>query len=210
MSTKNKARSDEFAKKNNKQEYSHVLHPRTTGFVHLAKGMIEREMLDAVYDVTMAYPDTKPETEMSLLQGFMPSQINIHLVRHPVQRLPNTYIGLEKWLEETWGHKETALDQFYQNPTSFNFPCLTPQQLLPRPMTLLQPLCLCSCSLLFLYLLTLVLTSIYAITWVMLVSACTWCLENKLGGVQECEMRWRKKSETDVNDQDEFEHLKDD
>ena len=32
-------------------------------------------------------------------------QVNIHLVRHPVSRLPSTYVGLEKWLEERWRDK---------------------------------------------------------------------------------------------------------
>ena len=210
MNSKTKARSDEFAKKNNRQVYSHVLHPRTTGFVHIAKGMMERDMLDAVYDITIAYPDTKPETEKALLQGDLPGQVNIHLVRHPVQRLPSTYIGLEKWLEETWRNKEAALEQFYDNPTQFNFPSLSPQQLLPRQMTLLQPLCLLFCTLFFLYLLITVFTNIFAILWVIIVSVGIWCLENKLGGIQQLEMKWRKSTQkSTTNEQEEFEHLKD-
>ena len=37
-------------------------------------------------------------------------QVNIHLVRHPVSRLPSTYVGLEKWLEERWREKEARLE----------------------------------------------------------------------------------------------------
>ena len=75
LNSKTRARSDAFAKKNNRHVYHNVLHPRTTGFVHVTKGMAERGMLDAVYDVTLAYPDNKPETEMSLLKGQMPSKV---------------------------------------------------------------------------------------------------------------------------------------
>ena len=75
LNSKTRARSDAFAKKNNRHVYHNVLHPRTTGFVHVTKGMAERDMLDAVYDVTLAYPDNKPETEMSLLKGQMPSKV---------------------------------------------------------------------------------------------------------------------------------------
>ena len=32
-------------------------------------------------------------------------KVNIHMVRHPVSRLPSTYVGLEKWLEERWRDK---------------------------------------------------------------------------------------------------------
>ena len=87
--------------------------------------MMDSDLLDAVYDVTIAYPDTKPDTEMTLIQGDMPSQVNMHIVRHPLPSLPSTYVGLEKWLEETWKTKETALDQFYNNP-NFTFPSLLP------------------------------------------------------------------------------------
>ena len=36
---------------------------------------MERNLLDAVYDVTMAYPDTKPQAEKTLLEGNFPSQV---------------------------------------------------------------------------------------------------------------------------------------
>merc|ERR1711953_623411 len=84
LSESAKKRSDAFAAKNNRQVYKRVLHPRTTGFVHLTKGMMERNLLDAVYDVTMAYPDTQPQSEKTLLAGKFPSQVNIHFVRHPL------------------------------------------------------------------------------------------------------------------------------
>ena len=32
-------------------------------------------------------------------------QVNIHMVRHPVSRMPSTFVGLEKWLEERWRDK---------------------------------------------------------------------------------------------------------
>ena len=50
---------------------------RSTGFVHLSKGLMEREILDAIYDVTIAYPDAKPETEASILKGHLPNQVKL-------------------------------------------------------------------------------------------------------------------------------------
>ena len=66
-------------------------------------------MLEAVYDVTIAYPDTRPDTEADIIRGGLPRQVNIHMVRHPVSRLPSTYVGLEKWLEERWRDKVSHL-----------------------------------------------------------------------------------------------------
>ena len=94
-------------------------------------------------------------------------KVNIHMVRHPVSRLPSTYVGLEKWLEERWRDKvrhyivyyyilphlicqEAALDQFYCSPSEFSWPVLSPKHKLPRRLTQLQPLCLLFCSGLFL------------------------------------------------------------
>ena len=31
------------------------------------------------------------------------------MVRHPVSRIPSTYVGLEKWLEERWRDKVSHL-----------------------------------------------------------------------------------------------------
>jgi len=214
LNSKTRARSDAFAKKNNRHVYHNVLHPRTTGFVHVTKGMAERGMLDAVYDVTLAYPDNKPETEMSLLKGQMPSKVNIHMVRHPVHTLPSTYIGLEKWLEERWRDKENALDQFYTNPQQFVFPTVAASHQLPRKMTQLQPLCLVLCSLLMMFLLRLLLTNLLAIIWVVFITLVLFLMENKMGGIQELEVGLEKKQtnidteKDDNSDHTDFEHVK--
>ena len=34
------------------------------GFVHIVHGLLEREMLSAVYDCTIAYPDVTPHREV--------------------------------------------------------------------------------------------------------------------------------------------------
>ena len=210
LSESARKRSDAFAVRNNRQVYTRVLHPRTTGFVHLTKGMMERNLLDAVYDVTIAYPDTKPMSEQSILQGDFPSQVNLHFVRHPLSSLPNTYIGLEKWLEERWRDKETALNHFYSDP-AFIFPHLSPSQLSPRPLTLLQPLCLVFCLLLFTKFLYLSLTSWLALAWIVLTSGVVVLLEKRLGGLQEFEMWWDKGNTAAPSQaEEEFEHVKND
>jgi lysocardiolipin and lysophospholipid acyltransferase len=44
-------KSDEYAKKFGVEPYKYVLHPRTTGTVHLIEHT--RQQIDAIYDVTI-------------------------------------------------------------------------------------------------------------------------------------------------------------
>ena len=38
----------------------------------------------------------------------------LHFFRHPVQSLPTTFIGLEKWLQECWREKDQMLEHVYK------------------------------------------------------------------------------------------------
>ena len=76
-----KSKSDSYARKHGIQTYDYVLHPRTTGFVFLTQQMLSRQAVDAVYDVTLVYPDVVPQNEAILLKGDFPKQIKVHLVR---------------------------------------------------------------------------------------------------------------------------------
>ena len=44
--------------------------------------MTERGLLGAVYDCTIAYPDTKPSTEMAVLRGELPTQVGVYKHLH--------------------------------------------------------------------------------------------------------------------------------
>ena len=48
-----------------------------SNLTYLIAGMTERGLLGAVYDCTIAYPDTKPSTEMAVLRGELPSQVGV-------------------------------------------------------------------------------------------------------------------------------------
>lgn len=61
--------------------YKHVLHPRTTGFSFLANKLMEEKCLDAVYDMTIFYPDIIPQNENILLRGNFPKKIKVHIKR---------------------------------------------------------------------------------------------------------------------------------
>ncbi|CAG7834512.1 unnamed protein product, partial [Allacma fusca] len=79
FSAESKAKSDSFAHKNGLTPYDFVLHPRTTGFTYLAQKMRENNQLDAVYDMTIAYPKTLPECELDILQGKFPQEVHFNI-----------------------------------------------------------------------------------------------------------------------------------
>ncbi|CAH1118582.1 unnamed protein product [Phaedon cochleariae] len=107
-----KKRSDLFAENKNLQKYEHVLHPRTRGFVFLTQQLLSKNSLDAVYDVTIVYPDIVPQTEMILVNGRFPKQVNVHFVRYPKSILPTSEEGLREFLEKRWLDKEKTLKEF--------------------------------------------------------------------------------------------------
>ncbi|XP_042222835.1 lysocardiolipin acyltransferase 1-like [Homarus americanus] len=102
-------KSEEFARKAGLPSLSNLLHPRTTGFTYLVNKLRNSEQLDAVYDVTVAYPKTLPLTEIDLLKGRMPEEVHFHIKRHHASSLPQTDEGLKAWLGDVWVEKDELL-----------------------------------------------------------------------------------------------------
>lgn len=63
------------------QKYDYLLHPRTTGFAYLTSQLMKQSCLDAVYDLTIVYPDVVPQTEKHLVQGKFPKVVKLHVKR---------------------------------------------------------------------------------------------------------------------------------
>lgn len=109
-----------------------MLHPRTTGFAFLAQHLISQKSLDAIYDVTLVYPDAVPQNEKLLFfKGLFPKQVKIHLTRYvlvlqsfpsaifdfpryPLSALSKDQHSLEVFLRERWSEKEKVLKEFYE------------------------------------------------------------------------------------------------
>lgn len=102
-------KSEEFAQKAGLPSLTHLLHPRTTGFTYLVNKLRNSEQLDAVYDVTVAYPRTLPLTELDLLKGRMPEEVHFHIKRYHASSLPHTDEGLRVWLGGVWAEKDDLL-----------------------------------------------------------------------------------------------------
>lgn len=128
LTENSKARSNDFAEKNGLQKYEYVLHPRTTGFTFVVDRLREGKNLDAVHDITVAYPQNIPQTERHLLQGDFPREIHFHVHRYPVDTLPASKEDLQLWCHKRWEEKEERLRSFYRGEKNF---CFTGQPVIP-------------------------------------------------------------------------------
>ncbi|XP_023319759.1 lysocardiolipin acyltransferase 1 isoform X2 [Eurytemora carolleeae] len=213
LSQSSAKKSDEYAVKNNLNKYNHVLHPRTSGFVHIAHGLRERNLLSSIYSLTIAYPDTVPKTEVGLLKGNLPRQVHVHIVRYPLDQVPSTFVGLEKWIQEVWRDKEKLLERFQETK---EFIPLTQEQRLPCRTQTLQPMCLVAWFL-FLYWGLCSVFTVCGILWILLVSSILVYTEHYTPGIQNIELKLHyrgsdsriKTKNTEEESQDDFEHVKD-
>ncbi|XP_076665329.1 lysocardiolipin acyltransferase 1 [Andrena cerasifolii] len=114
LTKSSKEKSDRYASQHMLPQYSFVLHPKTTGFSYLVGHLQQASYLDAVYDLTIAYPDYIPQSELDLIKGKLPSEVHFHIKRIPSADMPMHDATLRRWLEERWCNKEEFLKQFYQ------------------------------------------------------------------------------------------------
>ncbi|XP_058801968.1 lysocardiolipin acyltransferase 1-like isoform X2 [Phymastichus coffea] len=115
LTPSSKQRSDRYANSHHLPEYLYTLHPKTTGFTYLVRHLQQVDYLDAVYDLTIGYPDLVPQSELDLLNGKMPDQVHFHIRRIVHTEVPKDEEGLRNWLEERWRQKEQVLEQFYKD-----------------------------------------------------------------------------------------------
>ncbi|XP_027706324.1 lysocardiolipin acyltransferase 1 [Vombatus ursinus] len=121
LTENSKAKSNEFAEKNGLEKYEYVLHPRTTGFTFVVECLKEGNNLDAIHDITVAYPHNIPQTEKHLLSGNFPKEIHFHISRYPLETLPDSKEELQVWCHKRWQEKEERLRAFYEGSKSFEF-----------------------------------------------------------------------------------------
>ena len=112
MTKKTKTRSDMYADENGLPRYQYCIHPRTTGFVYVMNAL-RSGGLDAVYDVTIGYPDVLPKTEVEIAKGIMPREVHFHIKSYDDRDLPRDDEQLGQWCKDRWAEKEERLKQFY-------------------------------------------------------------------------------------------------
>ena len=114
LTAKSKAKSDAFAESKNLPKYDYVLHPRTKGFIY-SVATLKKAGLDSIIDITIAYPDVLPKTEIEFLKGKIPREIHFYIERFPLKDIPESEEGLALWCQERWKIKEKRLKFFYEN-----------------------------------------------------------------------------------------------
>lgn len=117
LTKSSKEKSDRYALQHDLPKYSFTLHPKTTGFSYLVQHLQQADYLDAIYDLTIAYPDYIPQSELDLLRGKLPSEVHFNIKRIPSSDMPTQELTLRQWLEERWSNKEEVLKQFYEEKT---------------------------------------------------------------------------------------------
>ncbi|MCA9548494.1 MAG: acyltransferase [Myxococcales bacterium] len=112
------ADSQAYAKERGIEVPTHTLVPRTKGFVATMLGL--RSHLDAVYDVTLGYPDYTP----SLANCFAGEvkRVEIHVRRYPVAELPTDDEALSEWVFARFREKDRLMEAFeaaqaFEGPT---------------------------------------------------------------------------------------------
>eukprot|EP01102_Stenamoeba_stenopodia_P014778 TRINITY_DN4953_c0_g1_i1.p1 TRINITY_DN4953_c0_g1~~TRINITY_DN4953_c0_g1_i1.p1 ORF type:complete len:401 (-),score=103.45 TRINITY_DN4953_c0_g1_i1:64-1266(-) len=99
-----------------KLEYT--LYPRVKGLQHCVK--LLKGTSDALYDVTIGYPDLIPQSEKFIAYGRLPRELHYHVKKYSLSSLPTDDEGMEKWILERWREKEENLKRFYKEK-SFRF-----------------------------------------------------------------------------------------
>ena len=85
-----------------------TLIPRTKGFVATIAGL--RDHLDAVYDLTIAYPGRTPSL-VNCFEARVP-RIDVHVRRYPMASLPEDEAALTEWAIARFREKDELLAAF--------------------------------------------------------------------------------------------------
>ena len=99
-----------YAKEQNLHVPQHSLVPRTKGFVASMEGL--HEHLDAVYDVTLGYPQDTVPTLLTCITARL-SGYDIHVKRYPITELPKDADGLNAWVMDRFQEKDERMVNYH-------------------------------------------------------------------------------------------------
>ena len=116
-------RSKKYAKKQGHTPLSHLLLPRTKGFVATVQSLTGH--VDAVYDVTIGYVGGVP-TLWQWAKGYV-RHINLHVRRFPLSELPREIDEIGTWLIKRFEEKDRLLDHYYRHGSFQDFPRFCPR-----------------------------------------------------------------------------------
>jgi 1-acyl-sn-glycerol-3-phosphate acyltransferase len=117
LNAKGLAASDAFAEKAGLPKYRQILHPRTKGFTEMVTILrAQPAPLTVVYDFTLAYRGTIAQNEKMFAAGRVPHAMECHVDAYRSAELPGDRAGLDRWVQERFRLKETALERYYADP----------------------------------------------------------------------------------------------
>jgi len=105
-------KSRKYARQHNLPEYENLLLPRTTGFVHFTHNC--GDVIDAVYDMTIAYESADVPTFWSAATGVSPRIVHMHIRRYPRAVLPK-HDDHKRWAQvlfDMYAEKDKLLARF--------------------------------------------------------------------------------------------------
>jgi 1-acyl-sn-glycerol-3-phosphate acyltransferase len=103
------AESQAFAHERGLYVPQHTMVPRTKGFAATVQGL--RTHVDAVYDITIGYPDGDPPSPFSCYAARV-DRLEMRLQRHPIDTLPEGADALADWAQARFREKDEHLAQF--------------------------------------------------------------------------------------------------
>lgn len=112
LTLKTKTRSDQYADKKGLPHYNYILHPHLKGFLYVIN-ILRYHRLDSIVDITVAYPDALPKTELHFIKGRIPCEVCYYVKSYPLDSIPSDDEELCKWLQMVWLEKEERLKYFY-------------------------------------------------------------------------------------------------
>ncbi len=106
------AAAQEFARKQGWPVPKHVLIPRVKGFLASIEGL--EGYVDAVYDLTIAYPEGHPPTLWELLSA-QGNDVKVEIHRYPISELPTTTEGRSEWLMQLYREKDKDMERLIKS-----------------------------------------------------------------------------------------------
>lgn len=100
--------AQEFARDNNLPVPKRVLIPRVKGFLATIEGLDGH--VDAVYDLTIAYPNGQPPTLWELLSA-QGNLVKVEIKRYSISQIPKDQEGRSAWLLQLYRDKEIQIER---------------------------------------------------------------------------------------------------
>lgn len=114
LTLKSKTHSDQYADEKGLPHYSYVLQPHLKGFLYIVN-LLRSYKLDSIVDITVAYPDALPKTEVHFVKGHIPCEVCYYVKCYPLDIIPDSDEQLCEWLRLVWSEKEERLKYFYSH-----------------------------------------------------------------------------------------------